>query len=651
MANEKIEIDIVLNDGSIAKGFAAINKEAQKTQGILSDAFSVFGGLQLNQAVNALGNTLKGFFQDAIKEATEGQNAINALANSMRAAGTLTEPAIKSFQKLADTLQDTTRFSDDQIIAGGALARNFAKTNEQAEKLVRSAVELSVVTKQDLTTSIEQLGGTLSGSAGRLGKVVPGLNQLKESALRSGEALDLVLKRFSGSAAQDVQTFEGSIILLKNQFNDFLETIGNLFIRSPALLAVFDSISKVFTGLTSSLDTLKSENKDVLGPIIAQAIQFAIVFNQSVVKPFEILVNVVKVTYNVVKQFFDFFVSGLGNIAGIAGKLISFFDKDNSIANALLTFNESSQATYLKQVEATAAAGANAFNTSFSDTIDNTLAGVANSVAAASKTLTSEVKITSGKNNPLSNIVPSIDKQTIEYQINLAKIKSEAILMRDSLEAIGQQDYFGTFSSQLALLPDQLAIANAETQTAAKIQLEQLTAIKNKIKEISGQIGSAIQNGLTNAVSSGVQTVVEALMTGKNAFKAFLGTILGVFGDLAIQIGTTLIGIGIGIDAIKTSLATLTGGFAIAAGVALVAVGSLLKGFAGGLGGKVSSPGSSITAPGTAAQPVSGIGDNLQDRQAGVQVVVQGNVFDSDSTGLRIANILKEVGFTNSVVT
>jgi len=54
--------------------------------------------------------------------------------------------------------------------------------------------------------------------------------------------------------------------------------------------------------------------------------------------------------------------------------------------------------------------------------------------------------------------------------------------------------------------------------------------------------------------------------------------LLGVFADLAIQLGTLAIGYGIAIENIKIALASLAGPVAIAAGVALVALGAGLKG-------------------------------------------------------------------------
>jgi hypothetical protein len=100
---------------------------------------------------------------------------------------------------------------------------------------------------------------------------------------------------------------------------------------------------------------------------------------------------------------------------------------------------------------------------------------------------------------------------------------------------------------------------------------------------------------------------------------------------------------GTGVEALKT-----LGGFAaIAAGIGLVAVGTLLKGFAGGAAANPSG-GSSVTPPLADLEP-DGVSDELGD-SARVNVTIEGNVFDGDETGLRIADILKDQGFNNAVV-
>lgn len=660
MANEKIEIDIVLNDGSIAKGFAQINKEAQKTSGILQNAFSVFGGIELSNAFNKLSDSVKGLFTDSIKEAIEAQNAINDLASSFKSAGFFSESAVNSFKEFASVVQENTVIADDQVIALGALAANYAKTEEQVIQLTAAAIELSARTGDDLSSSIEQLGGTLNGIPGRLGKIIPGFKSLSEESLKSGAALDLVLERFGGSAVSKISTYEGGIAQLKNQFSDFLENIGNLVVRSPALVAVFNTVSDLFKNFSESVKTLNSDNKDLLGPILVQALQFGLSFNAYVIKPVEVLTGVFKVVYNVAKQFFDYFLSGIGKISGAAGKLISFFDSKNSIASALLTFEESTAKTYEDQVRTTAEAGAKAFDTGFGDGVEATLVRIQNSVAAASKKLLPEIpkgdfanndKITKGLTKPIVDA-------SLQYQIEVAKIKGNLIILRDQLQVIGESSPFANVSENILNLKSVTEIAAIDSIGELEKLKTQFEDVKNKAIEATNQISEAVRTGLTNAISNGVQSLTDALLKGGNAFKAFAGAALSTVGDLMIQIGTQIVLTSKAIAALSAALTNpLTGaGLGIAAGIGLIAAGIFVKGIASKLGGSAAAPGSSLTSPGTPATPISGgdsggISGGLEKKPAGVQVIVQGNIFDSEATGLRIANLLKDQGFTNAVVT
>lgn len=668
MANERIEIDVVLADGSVAKAFAQIpdaaKKSAKKAQeslgGIENDLKSLGNGItKIKGSFLALGaaigagfavNKISDFIGDVIKEASDGQVEINNLANSLRAAGSLTQGAVDSFNEFSDAIENTTTVSKGQTLQIAALARNYTKTNEEAIKLTQASIQLSAATGVDLNSAVDQLGGTLQGVGGRLGKTIPGFKSLSEEALKSGAALDLVLSRFGGSAESKINTFAGSIELLKNQFNTFLGDIGDLIIRSPAVLAVFTEVGNLFREFSKSISTIKTENKDVLRPIIEQAIEFGLVINQFVIRPLETIASVVKTSFNIIKLSFDTQIALVGKLAGALGKVINFFDEDNAVADNLLTFSESTEAVFLNQIDNVASSASGILEQGFSNGVETTLNRIKESVANASTTLLDEVKIDT-RNNGLTNaLVGATDTASLEIQKKLGELKGEALIARSELEKLGQADIFGGLTTQLSTLPDALAIANTQTIGEVQQQLAQFKAIKEEVVNTSNQIKSAIQTGLTNAISQGVQSVVTALTTGKNAFKAFLGVILGVFGDLAIQIGTTLIGIGIGIDALKKSLFTLSGGIAIAAGIALVAVGSLLKSFSGGLGAAPTPAGSSLTAPGTPATPVSNTADQIQERGAQVNLVVEGNVYDPQGTGLAIANLLKEAGFDGAVV-
>jgi hypothetical protein len=187
---------------------------------------------------------------------------------------------------------------------------------------------------------------------------------------------------------------------------------------------------------------------------------------------------------------------------------------------------------------------------------------------------------------------------------------------------------------------------NNSLAQASQGAVDQLSGVEDRAK----QFGQIVNQGLTNGVSQGIQKIVGNLRTGKNAFDGFVAGVLGIIGDMAIQIGTTLVGIGIGIDAIKASLLALTGGPAIAAGIALIAVGALLKSLSSGEGG--GAPVQTIgTAPGGGPEfPSTGQPELDRNRGAEVAINIQGNVLDRRETGLEIATVLQEFFDTNDGV-
>ena len=119
---------------------------------------------------------------------------------------------------------------------------------------------------------------------------------------------------------------------------------------------------------------------------------------------------------------------------------------------------------------------------------------------------------------------------------------------------------------------------------------------------------------------------------------------LGMLGDLSIQMGQTLVLAGLGIEA----LFSLSGAAAVAAGAGLIALGTILKSFAGGQEG----PQGAGAGGGFGLTPAQDTLTQQQERaepETSVVVNIQGDVFDSEETGLRISNILKESSLNNNV--
>lgn len=158
---------------------------------------------------------------------------------------------------------------------------------------------------------------------------------------------------------------------------------------------------------------------------------------------------------------------------------------------------------------------------------------------------------------------------------------------------------------------------------------------KANAKAINAAVRSSLVSGLSNSIAKLGQNIGE----GKSLFADFGKFILGVLGDIAIQIGTTAIAAGITLKA----LTSLKGGAAIAAGIALVAIGGILKGLSGGQGG-IGGNGSAVgaTAVGSTVETPDTEPEVREEAGTSVNVVVQGDVFDSDQTQQRLFSLIND---------
>ena len=164
------------------------------------------------------------------------------------------------------------------------------------------------------------------------------------------------------------------------------------------------------------------------------------------------------------------------------------------------------------------------------------------------------------------------------------------------------------------------------------------------------QINAAISGSLARGLSSSIQKVAQNLAEGKSLFSDFGQFIFGLLGDVMVQVGQAAIAFGIATSAIQSFSPTV----AIAAGAALVAVGTILKSLSGGKGGSAGSisgsqGGFSPSVGGAEPEPEA-VEESRQEPDTNVSVVINGDVFDSDETGVRITQILNNAFEKDGVV-
>jgi hypothetical protein len=171
-----------------------------------------------------------------------------------------------------------------------------------------------------------------------------------------------------------------------------------------------------------------------------------------------------------------------------------------------------------------------------------------------------------------------------------------------------------------------------------------VTQMNELAKSVIGQIRGTFVSGFSSAFSA----IGGALVKGENAFAAFGKAILGMFGDIAIQLGQFYLTLGLA----NLFLNPAAAAGQLAGGAALLVLGGALKALAGGGAGAQSTAGASTSA---AAAPVGTSTSNLQEPETtapgtAVTVNVQGNILDRRETGLEIAQIINESFSSGGIV-
>jgi hypothetical protein len=197
------------------------------------------------------------------------------------------------------------------------------------------------------------------------------------------------------------------------------------------------------------------------------------------------------------------------------------------------------------------------------------------------------------------------DEQRRELAEQEAKINSLLREQAEALKAIVREK-----KSALDIVTQEAALEEAKSKTIGitKVTLENIqmpdfsSLVKGALAPIP-QIQKAITDVMVNVTESvnsafeslavGMGEFLGSLLTGNADFADFGKMIIGVFADMAINVGKIAIGAGLAVLGVKKALETLNPVAAIAAGIALVAIGTAVK---GALSSAASGAGSSGSA-------------------------------------------------------
>jgi len=378
--------------------------------------------------------------------------------------------------------------------------------------------------------------------SGRLNK---SLNATKESFAKMG---DILLKNL----LPIIETFAGFITNLFNKFNKLDDTTQKIIIAftllvtaiGPILLAVGSMIS-ILPILVTGFTTLSAGLLILKGGFIKLTIAM-------MANPFVAIATAV--------------VALTGFIVTMANKMAPLISKWETFKNIIKSGGSFSKFASLQLVSQ-----AEAQKKLKKETIDDTDA-INEQIKSNVKLLESQQKLTKHSENSkqIKTVNAITNEQSMAINMNSGKV-----------DTTSERDIVGFKTDPATLLAESVDKGNlllttklAETGT---ILGEKQRGFLNNATEFNSQLGGIMQGGLQNLAVGIGAALGEAIATGGNLGAQLGSVLLGTLGGVATQVGQMAIGIGTALLGIKEALKKLNPFVAIAAGIALVALGAFFS--------------------------------------------------------------------------
>ena len=596
-SDNKIVIELDLDAGQFTTNIKGAEASVKKFSEQSKEGFSNAGAkvVTLNSAVELLAHGYEAVnhavemvtdkLKEAVAVAAKEEQGIHQLNLAMSNAGQYSKEASDHLLEYAENLQKTTSYSADAVVETEALARGYAKTNEQTLHLTKAAVELSSATGTSLEGAVRRLGMSLKGQGAHMATLIPGIGKLTEAQLKHGAAIDIVMKRYGGSSSQTLMTFEGRMKNLHNAYEQQYSAIGKLITQSPIINKVMEVMGerarKVAEEITKWGKSGGFEN------FLKSLLDIAKVLTTYVVPTLELV-------YNLGKGVFQSIALGGQVILSVVSQFV---------ASALSTVESGVR-------------GMSKLVGFFSDSAKDTLEGAANSIR-------------DNYSQGAQDFADTIHQTTADMAGKTADTWSNAF------------DF--SFTASLDQRVDELQKFANQAESTGKHYKNNIHGMAGETEKVTVEIGKHIIQLTTKVMAQGLSTLGASLVKGKDAFKDFGKVILGIIGDMSIAIGTNIMMQGLAIGALATALATLNPAAAIAAGAALIVLGGALKamsegegmgGAPGGAGGGGGFGGGGEGSPGMASQ--------AQMMQKHAQIIVNGDFLNSRETANHLAEVIRQ---------
>lgn len=249
------------------KELGGLGSIGQQVTGGLINGFKAIGGAVL------VGFGAVSIFQKMTQTAGEAVEAFKAqekaddqLRESLNEVGEQADVTFSKLKQQAESLQNTTIFSDDQIQQSQKALAQFGLTGEEIEKLIPLISDFASQTNQDFDTATEAIIRGLAGQERGLKKYDSTIALTADDTQGNLEKISKSLERFAGGSETLVNTAEGNARRTVNLIEDRLERLGGLLVpfeesANKFKLAIVDGLVGSLEGLIAPAKKASDEFK------------------------------------------------------------------------------------------------------------------------------------------------------------------------------------------------------------------------------------------------------------------------------------------------------------------------------------------------------------------------------------------------------
>lgn len=243
---------------AIQKASEKAAKDAQKSfDGVGKNIAGTFNAIKLGIAGLVGSKVFSGIKSgiDAVVDAgIEGEKATQRFRAALALAGDASDETALRFKNFANSISAISAVDDAVIQGQVAYAKNLGLTNEQTEKSIQAAVDLSAATGVDLDRAVQAVSKSYLGVNGALEKIVPATKNFTDAQVKAGAAVDFVSQRFAGASQGFINTLPGAIKAASLSIDQFVGSIGKALLANPEFVISIRKIAAIFQSLKESIE-------------------------------------------------------------------------------------------------------------------------------------------------------------------------------------------------------------------------------------------------------------------------------------------------------------------------------------------------------------------------------------------------------------